>query len=68
MSDQVVYLDRFQIREGKLDDFKRYAEGYSEFVEKNEPGVISFNFYIEDGGTAARRFSYSPTRKLWTFT
>jgi quinol monooxygenase YgiN len=51
MSDHVIYLDRFQIREGKLDDFNRYAKEYSEFVEKNEPGVISFNFYVDEDGT-----------------
>lgn len=60
MSQQVVYLDRFRIREGKLEDFKRYANEYSEFVDENEPGVISFNFYVgEDGldGTAVFVFS-----------
>lgn len=51
MSQQIVYLDRFRIREGRLEDFKRYANEYSEFVEEKEPGVISFNFYVGDDGT-----------------
>ena len=52
MSDHVVYVDRFQIREGKLEDFRRYARELTEFVEKNEPGALSFNFYIDEDGVA----------------
>jgi quinol monooxygenase YgiN len=52
MSDQVIYVDRFQLREGKLEDFKRYATGMAEFVEKNEPGVVSFNYFVGDDGAA----------------
>jgi hypothetical protein len=42
MSDHVVYVDRFQLREGKLEDFKRYATKMAELAETNEPGVVSF--------------------------
>ncbi|MGH9194382.1 MAG: hypothetical protein ACRD1T_01415 [Acidimicrobiia bacterium] len=52
MSEQVVYVDRFQLREGRLDDFKRYATEVAAFVEENEPGVISFNYYVEEGGSS----------------
>jgi quinol monooxygenase YgiN len=60
MSDHVIYVDRFQLREGKSADFKTYATEMAEFVEKNEPGVLSFNYYVdEDGvrGTAVFVFS-----------
>ena len=60
MAEEVVYVDRFQIREGKTEDFKRYASQLTEFVENNEPGVASFNFYLDrDGlnGTAVFIFS-----------
>jgi quinol monooxygenase YgiN len=52
MSDQVIYVDRFQLREGKLEGFKRYATEMAEFVEKNEPGAISFNYYLDDDGAS----------------
>lgn len=58
--DHVVYVDRFQVREGALEDFTRYATNLAEFVERNEPGVLSFNFFISDdgaNGTAAFVFS-----------
>jgi hypothetical protein len=51
MSDEVVYVDRFQLREGRLDDFKRYATEVTAFVEENEPGVISFSYYVDEEGS-----------------
>ncbi len=57
---QVVYLDRFRILEGKLEDFKRFANDMAEFVEKNEPRVISFNYYLdEDGNEGTAVFVFS---------
>lgn len=57
---QVVYLDRFRILEGKLEDFKRYANDMAEFVDKNEPRVISFNYYVdEDGNEGTAVFVFS---------
>lgn len=43
MSDHVIYVDRFQLRDGKLEDFRKYATEMAEFVEENEPGALSFN-------------------------
>jgi len=60
MSEEVAYVDRFQLREGKLEDFRRYATELAAFVQESEPGVTSFNYYIdEDGvrGTALFLFS-----------
>ena len=50
MPGEVVYVDRFQVREGKTEDFKRYANEIAQFVQENEPDVISFNYFLEDNG------------------
>jgi hypothetical protein len=50
LSEQVVYLDRFQLQAGKSEDFKSYATGVASFVEQNEPGAISFNYYLDESG------------------
>lgn len=60
MPDEVVYIDRFEIRDGKVDEFKRYAEEMAAFVEEEEPGVTSFNYFFDEaeaGGTAVFVFS-----------
>lgn len=60
MSGQVVYVDRFTVREGQLEDFKRYAAEMADFVKSSEPGVVSFNYYLDEAagkGTALFIFS-----------
>lgn len=48
MSGHVVYVDRFEISEGKSEEFRRYAEGLASLVEEKERGVISFNYFADD--------------------
>jgi quinol monooxygenase YgiN len=50
MSEQVAYVDSFQLREGKFEDFRRYATELAAFVQESEPGVTRFNYYIDDDG------------------
>jgi quinol monooxygenase YgiN len=60
MPDEVVYIDRFEIRDGKLEEFKRYAEEMAAFVEQEEPGVSAFNYFVDEvegRGTAVFVFS-----------
>jgi len=65
MSEQVVYVDRFQLREGKLEDFRRYATEVAAFVQEHEPGVVSFNYYIgQDGERGTALFVFSSAEAL----
>jgi quinol monooxygenase YgiN len=60
MPAEIIYVDHFRVHEGKTEDFKRYASEMAEFVEENEPGVTSFNYYLDDSGldgTAVFTFS-----------
>jgi hypothetical protein len=55
VSDEVIYVDRFQVAEGRIEDFKRYAAKLATFVEENEAAVLSYRYYMdgdEGGGTA----------------
>lgn len=60
MADEVVYIDRFEVRDGRLEEFKRYAKEMAAFVEEQEPGVTSFNYFFDEAearGTAVFVFS-----------
>lgn len=50
MSDHVVYVDRFEISEGKSEELRRYAEGLAGLVEEKERGAISFNYFADEDG------------------
>lgn len=65
MADQIVYLDRFKLREGKQEAFEKYATGMAGFVEANEPDVGFFNYYLgEDGKSGAAVFVFSDAAAL----
>lgn len=50
MADEVVYIDRFEVRDVKVEEFKRYAEEMAAFVEEEEPGVTSFHYFFDEAG------------------
>jgi quinol monooxygenase YgiN len=51
MSNHIVYVDRFQISEGKTEEFRKYAEGLAGLAEEQERGAISFNYFVDEDGT-----------------
>ena len=50
-SRPIVYIDRSEILEGKLEDLKAAMKGLAEFVETNEPRIIAYNVYFTEDGT-----------------
>jgi len=46
MSQQIVYIDTSEIREGKLEDLKRAMKVLVSFVEANMPQLISYGFFL----------------------
>lgn len=48
MNGTFVYVGNWTIKEGKVEDARKYLAEHAEFVEINEPRLISFNFYIHE--------------------
>lgn len=51
MSDPIVYIDKSEIVKGKLEELKAAMSELAEFVEANEPQLISYNFFLNETGT-----------------
>lgn len=51
MSEPILYIDSSAIRQGELDRVKAAIRELVEFVEANEPQLISYNFYFNEEGT-----------------
>lgn len=51
MSEPIVYIDSSEIRKGKLEELKSAINELVEFVNTNEPQLISYNFYLNEDGT-----------------
>jgi quinol monooxygenase YgiN len=48
---KISYILEFTIAGGKADEFKTKAQGYIDAVQKNEPGTLGYQWYVDDGGT-----------------
>lgn len=51
MSSEVVYIDRFEVSEGKAEELRRYAEDLVGLVQEQVPGAVSFGWYFDEDGT-----------------
>ena len=49
MSNEVVYVDRFEIKDGKVEEFRQYADELISLV-RTESGVISLNYFADEDG------------------
>lgn len=50
-SKSIVYIDRSEVRKGKLDELKAAMKELVELVEANEPRIIAYNVYLTENGT-----------------
>ena len=46
MSQPLVYVDTADVRPGKLEQLKAAIKELAEFVEENEPGLISYSVHF----------------------
>jgi hypothetical protein len=48
MSEPIVYIDRSDVREGKLEEVKAAIKGLVAFVEEHNQRIIDYRFFIDD--------------------
>jgi hypothetical protein len=51
MSQPLIYVDTSDVREGALEELKAAIGELAEFVEENEPRLISYNAYFSEDGS-----------------
>ena len=52
MAEAIVYIDRSEIRPGKVEDVRRAVGGLVEFIRTREPQLISYAFYIDEAASS----------------
>jgi quinol monooxygenase YgiN len=60
MPDPIVYIDRSDIREGKLEEVRAAIHELVEFVDAREPQLISYGFYMDAKGTGMTLVAVHP--------
>jgi hypothetical protein len=51
MPEPFIFIGTYTIKEGKLEEFKRYWRQFVDFVEESEPRLIAFNAYVGEDGS-----------------
>jgi len=51
MSEPIIYIDRSEVRDGKLDELKRAMRELAALVEANEPRLGAYRVYFTEDGT-----------------
>lgn len=51
MAEPFIFIGTNKLKEGKLEDFKKYWQEFCEFIEANEPRLIAFNAYVDEDGS-----------------
>lgn len=49
MTGPFIYVGTWTIKDGRLDDAKKFLEEHADLIETNEPRLISFNIYLDKG-------------------
>ena len=51
MSPPLVYVDTSEVRDGALEELRVAIRELAEFVEENEPQLVSYDVYFSEDGT-----------------
>jgi hypothetical protein len=51
MSSPIVYVDRSEIVEGRLDELTERLRGLVDLIESNEPRLIAYSVYLNEDRT-----------------
>ena len=68
MSEPVVFISHFAIKEGALDDLRRYSADGHERIREEKPGTVLFLSYLGRAAGGSRSSMPSPTRTHWIAT
>jgi len=51
MPDAIVYIDRSDIRPGRLEQVRATMDKLVAFVDANEPRLVAYSFFLSEDGT-----------------
>jgi hypothetical protein len=60
MSEPLVVITKFRVKEGKLEDLQRYYRKILNTVEANEPRIIAMHAFVNESGTEMTSIQVHP--------
>jgi hypothetical protein len=60
MSEPLIYISTWSIKEGRLEDFKHFVREMVEIYRTNEPQLIAFNVFLNEEETEMTSIQVHP--------
>lgn len=60
MSEPLIYISTWRIKEGKLEDYKRFTKEFLEIIKAKEPQLIAFHLFLNEDGTEVTSVQIHP--------
>jgi hypothetical protein len=67
MSQPFIWIGVHKIKEGKLEEMKRFMRDIVADVELREPRLLAFNLYVNDEGTEVATVQVHPDAESFEF-
>lgn len=60
MSEPLIYISTWKVKEGRLGDYKQFAKQLAEIIQAKEPQLIAFNAFVNENGTEMTSIQVHP--------
>lgn len=60
MTSPLIYITTWRVKEGRLEEFKRFAGQLVELVEAKEPQLIAFNMFLDESNSEMTSIQVHP--------
>ena len=60
MTKPLIFISTWKIKEGRLEDYKKFAKEFMEHVKAKEPQLIAFNMYFNEDETEMTSIQVHP--------
>ncbi|HUE97315.1 MAG TPA: hypothetical protein VMN39_11690 [Longimicrobiaceae bacterium] len=67
MGQPFIWIGIHKVKEGKADELKQMLKEFPDFIERNEPRLLGFNFYMNEDETEVAVVQIHPDADSFEF-
>jgi hypothetical protein len=60
LSEPLIYISTWRIKEGKLEDYKQFTKEFLEIIKAKEPQLIAIHLFLSEDGTEVTSIQVHP--------
>lgn len=67
MTQPFIWIGIHKVKEGKAEELKEMLKAFPDFIERNEPRLLGFNFYMDEDETRVAVVQIHPDADSFEF-